>query len=161
MYTRVLIPLDGSEAAEAAVRESIRMVPAIRSVHLLVVDEPIRGAVRLDGYIMYADQWVRVRRELAEDYLRPIVEKMKKVGVEVTFSVQFGEAMAAIVRTAQTVRPDLILLGGEEGGWFRRRTGLAGLAPRLSRRVSAVVLAVQESSAPAVEAEEAPAAQAA
>jgi len=149
MYTRVMIPLDGSRAAEAAVKEAIRMAPAIRSVHLLMVDEPIRGAIRLDGYVMYVDQWFKVRREMAEDYLRPLAEELKRAGMEVTQSVQFSEAGASIVKAAGNLRVELILLGGEEGGWFRRPTGLAGLAPRLSRRVKAAVMTVQETAAEA------------
>ena len=149
MYTRVLIPLDGSPATEAAVKEAIRMAPAIRSVHLLMVDEPIRGAVRLDGYVMYVDQWFKVRRELAEDYLRPLAEELKKAGMEVTQSVQFGESGASIVKTAGNLKAELILLGGEEGGWFRRSTGLAGLASRIIRGVKAAVMTVQETAAEA------------
>lgn len=154
MYAHALVPLDGSKAAEAAVDEAIRMAPAIKSVHLLMVDEPIRGAVRLDGYIMYADQWFKVRREMAEDYLRPFVEKLREAGLEVTQSVLFGEAGLSIVKTAENLKAELILLGGEEGGWFRRPTGLAGLAPRLSRKSRAAVLTVQEGVVPAVEAQE-------
>ncbi|MEK6710221.1 MAG: universal stress protein [Nitrospinota bacterium] len=163
MYGRVLIPLDGSEAAEAAVKEAVRLAPAIRSAHLLVVDEPIRGAARLDGYVMFVDEWFRVRRGMAADYARPLAEKLQEAGVEVTHSMLFGEAGAAIVQAAQNLKPDLILLGGEEGGWFRRPTGLASLAARVSRRVSAAVLTVQEGAlpAPAPEAVEAPEAKAA
>lgn len=153
MYTRVLVPLDGSKAAEAAVKEAIRMAPAIRSVHLLMVEEPIRGALRLDGYVMYADQWYRVRREMAEDYLRPIAEELKEAGMTVSQSVQFGDAAVSIAKVAENLKAELVLLGGEEGGWFRRATGLAGLAGRISRRAKTAVLTVQESAAPVQEQE--------
>lgn len=161
MYTRVLIPLDGSEAAEAAVKEVIRIAPAVRSVHLLMVDEPIRGAVRLDGYVMYVDQWFKVRREMAEDYLRPIAEELRNAGLNVTHSVQFGEAGTSIVRAAQNLKAELILLGGEEGRWFRRATGLAGYAPRIMRSVKAAVMTVPESAPREIPLQEARATQAA
>lgn len=163
MYTRVMIPLDGSKAAEAAVKEAIRLAPAIRSVHLLMVDEPIRGAIRLDGYVMYVDQWFKVRREMAEDYIRPIAEKLKKAGIEVTRSIQFGEAGTSIVKAARNLKVELILLGGEEGGWFRRSTGLAGLASRITRQSRAAVMTVPEGAATAAEApaQEAPVTEAA
>lgn len=151
MYTHVLIPLDGSKAAEASVKEAVRMAPAIRSVHLLMVDEPVRSSIRLDGYVLYVDQWYRIRREMAEDYLRPIAEELRKVGLSVTQSVQFGEAGAAIAKAAENLKVELVLLGGEEGGWFRRPTGLAGLAPRIVRRVKAAVLTVREADIRAAE----------
>lgn len=163
MYTRVMIPLDGSKAAEAAVKEAIRMAPAIRSVHLLMVDEPIRGAIRLDGYVMYVDQWFKVRREMAEDYIRPVAEELRKAGIEVTRSIQFGEAGTSIVKAARNLKVELILLGGEEGGWFRRPTGLAGLASRITRQSRAAVMTVPEGAAAAAEApaQEAPVTEAA
>ncbi len=144
MYSRALIPLDGSEAAEAAVTEVIRMAPAVESVHLMVVENPILGARQLDGYTMYVDQIVQMRREAAMDYLRPLREKLDAAGLKVTAAVAFGDSVKSIARAAQELDVDLILLGGEEGGWFWRHTGMAEIAPRLARRVRAAVLVVQD-----------------
>jgi len=143
MHTNVLIPLDGSDGAEAAVDEAVRLAPAVKKAHLMLVESPVVKAYHLEGYTMYADHIVEMRVQSGKDYLRPFQERLEAAGLEVTVSIRFGDPVRSIVKEAEALGTDLILLGGEEGGWLWRHTGLAGIAYRLSRRVDATVLVVQ------------------
>ncbi len=142
MYSRVLIPLDGSESAEAAAEEALDLAPAMKSAHLVLVDSAVLQARRLEGYTVYVDEYVKIRKEMGKDYLLPFQKKLEAAGVRVTASIVFGDPVSTIARIAREEESDLILLGGKQGGWLARHTGMAGLAPRLSRRVDAAVMTV-------------------
>ncbi|MEE9275416.1 MAG: universal stress protein [bacterium] len=144
MYANVLIPVDGSAGSLAAVDEAIRLAPAVQKVHLTLVEQSVLRAYQLEGYVLYADRIVQARKQAGEDYLQPLSEKLEAAGIEVTTSVRFGESSSSIIRAARETEADLVLLGGREGGFLARRTGMAYLAPRLSRNLIASVVTVQE-----------------
>lgn len=142
MYSRVLIPLDGSESAEAAIEEAIELAPAVNSIHLVLVENPVFQARRLEGYTVFVDEYVKVRKEMGANYLEQFQKKLEAAGIEVKASVQFGDQVPVITKLAREEEADLILLGGREGSWLRRSTGLAGIAQRLSRRTNVAVMVV-------------------
>ncbi len=146
MYSRVLIPLDGSEGAEVAAEEALELAPAVKSAHLVLIDTVAIQARRLEGYTVFADEYAKIRKEMGKDYLLPFQKKLEAAGVQVTATIVFGDPVTAIVKIAETEGSELILLGGREGGWLARHTGMAGIAPRLSRKVSAKVMTVQGSA---------------
>lgn len=144
MYQRILIPLDGSEEAEIAVDEAARLSPNPQVVHLQLVENGAAQSRRLEGYATYADQVSDARQRAGEAYLRPLRERLEARGLRVEVSVESGNPLHQVAETAEAWRPDLILFGGAGGGWLRRLLGLARIAPRLSRRVDARVLVIQE-----------------
>ncbi len=146
MYSKVLIPLDGSEGAEVAAAEALELAPIMKSAHLVLVETTVMKARQLEGYTVFVDEYVKIRKEMGNDYLLPFQKKLEAAGVQVTASIVFGDPVTTIVKIAKKEESDLILLGGKEGGWLARHTGMAGLAPRLSRKVSAKVLTVQMSA---------------
>jgi nucleotide-binding universal stress UspA family protein len=142
MHTKILIPLDGSERAEAAVDEALELITSAGAVHLMVVDTAALQMRQLEGFTLYVDQYREIRKQSGIDYLRPFKEKIEAAGGEVTTSVAFGDPVPVIAKEAGRRGTDLILLGGSGGGWLERHTGLAKYAPRLAKRVSATVLTV-------------------
>lgn len=144
MYANVLIPVDGSAGSLAAVDEAIRLAPAVQKVHLTLVEQSVLKAYQLEGYVTYADRIVQARKKSGEEYLQPLREKLEAAGIEVATSVRFGEPSSSIIRAARETEADLVLLGGREGGFLSRHTGMAYLAPRLSRNLIASVVTVQE-----------------
>ena len=146
MYSKVLIPLDGSEGAEVAAAEALELAPAMKSAHLVLVDRTVLQARRLEGYTVFVDEFAKIRKEMGKDYLSPFQKKLAAAGVQVSATIHFGDPVTAIAKIAEKERADLIILGGKEGGWLARHTGMAGLAPRLSRKVDAKILTVQESA---------------
>ncbi len=146
MYSKVLIPLDGSEGAEVAAAEALELAPAMKSAHLVLIDTVVIQSRRLEGYTIFADEYVKIRKEMGKDYLLPFQKKLEAAGVQVTATIVFGDPVTTITKIAETEGSDLILLGGRKGGWLARHTGMVGMAPRLSRKVSAKVMTVQESA---------------
>jgi nucleotide-binding universal stress UspA family protein len=142
MYSRVLIPLDGTEKAEAAIEEALELASAVKSIHLVLVENPVFQARRLEGYTIFVDEYVKIRKEMGEDYLLQFQKKLESAGIEVKASVLFGDQVPMIEKVAREKEVDLILVGGREGSWLRRSTGLAGIAQRLSRRTNVAVMLV-------------------
>ena len=141
MYTKVLIPLDGSKSAEAAVDEALELSPAVQAVHLAVVDiwlEPLHS----EGYRAYRPR-VRELRALAQrDVLRRPQKRLEAAGVRVSTSFLPGDPVTAIAELARKDSVGLILLGAG-GGWLERYFGPAHYANRLARRVDATVVTVR------------------
>lgn len=144
MHKIALIALDGTASAEVSIDELIHMAPAVEKVHLLLVDHPIANAFRLEGYISYSDQIMEARTRSGKEYLKTFSKVLEKAGLEVSFSVSFGDSAYSIEKAALEIGADLILLGGAEGGFFMGPAGLSHLAPRVAKKVDATVVAVQD-----------------
>ena len=143
MYERILIPLDGSEEAEAAVHEVVHLSMNPQIVHLQLVESGVMQSRQLEGYTVYADQIQDARARFGDAYLEPLRRMLRDRGLRVEVSVTNGAPLNEIVQAAEELDADLILLGAGDGGWLRRRIGLAHIAPRLAKKVKAHVLLVQ------------------
>ena len=95
MYSRVLVPLDGSEDAELAIEEALELAPAMKSAHLVLVETSVLQARRLEGYTVFVDEYVKIRKEMGKDYLLPFQKKLEAVGVKVSTTVVFGDPVAS------------------------------------------------------------------
>src|SRR2546425_8825283 len=104
---RVLVPLDGSRLAEAAIPMAVDFVkdqPAATLVLLRAAE-----ASRLPALDPMEEQ-VRVVRE-AENYLASVAARLVGKGVnQVKTSVWYGPAASAIVEAAQMGKVDLIVM---------------------------------------------------
>ena len=143
MYERILIPLDGSEEAEAAVHEVVHLSMNPQVVHLQLVESGVMQSRQLEGYTVYADQIQDARARFGDAYLEPLRRMLGDRGLRVEVSVTNGAPLHAVAEAAEKLDADLILLGAGEGGWLRRRIGLSHIAPRLAKKVKAHVLLVQ------------------
>ena len=143
MHTKVLIPLDGSESAEAAVDEAVAFASSVKSVHLISVEASSVRMRQLEGFAFYAERYTAVRRQAGLDYLLPFKEKLEAAGLEVSVSVEFGDSLPVIAESVQRDRIGLVILGGSGSGWLERHTGMARYARRLARKVGATILTVQ------------------
>ena len=141
MHTKVLIPLDGSESAEAAVDEAVAFASSVKSVHLISVEASSVRMRQLEGFAFYAERYTAVRRQAGLDYLLPFKEKLEAAGLEVSVSVEFGDSLPVIAESVRRDRIGLVILGGS--GWLERHTGMARYARRLARKVGATILTVQ------------------
>lgn len=120
MYKRVLIPVDGSEMAEAIVPFILDIAgPLDLDVVLLQVNRPI-PPIALEGsqYIEVED--VEGRREAAEAYLAGLAAEMKAKGVRVTTRVRRGEPVAEILAAAKDEGADLIAMTTHGRSGFTR-----------------------------------------
>ena len=110
MYKRVLIPVDGSEVAEAILPFILEIAgPLDLDVVLLEVNRPIPPlAVEGSKYIEIEN--VTKRREDAEAYLAGLAAEMRAKGVRAETRVRRGEPVAEILAAAREEDADLIAM---------------------------------------------------
>jgi nucleotide-binding universal stress UspA family protein len=142
MHKRVLVTLDGSSFSEAVLPEAARLLAGTEAqVHLLMVaeepaatsshaeKEPLTVGVPAPGLIRIkpapvvetkAQATRRITDELREFLIAEGVP-LEKVGVAVHTAVRFGEPAAEIIRFAEELKIDLIVMA------THGHTGLARL----------------------------------
>ena len=144
MYERILIPLDGSVEAEAAVHEVVHLSVNPKIIHLQLVESGVMQSRQLEGYTLYSDQIHDARTRSGEAYVQPLRRKLEDRGLRVEISITNGAPLHEVAKRAEKLEADLILIGAGEEGWLGRRFGLARLAPRLVKRLNTHVLLVQK-----------------
>jgi nucleotide-binding universal stress UspA family protein len=109
MYERILVPLDGSEAAETILPFAEKVAgPLDAEVILLHVIADSRGEL------------VFASRARAEEYLHSLAEELSEKGIRVRTGIRFGSGSApgAILAAATALDADLIAMATQG------RTGL-------------------------------------
>lgn len=146
MYDRLLLPTDGSEAAEAALDHAVRLARAFdASVHVLSVVEPI-PAVEMDAAIVHERL-----SESAQLAVERACERLDAAGVPHESSVRDGSAHRSILAAADDTAADLILMG-THGRTGVGRVLLGSVTERVVRNADAPVMTVRhhsEADAPA------------
>ena len=102
---KILIPLDGSEMAEAAIAPALEMAQAGSSLILMRAADAriLPGTDAIDAQ-------VQAVRE-AEDYLAGVKAKLEKAGTKgVETHVWYGPAAPAVVEAARVQKIDLIVM---------------------------------------------------
>ena len=116
MYERILIPLDGSEEAEAAVHEVVHLSVNPKIIHLQLVESGVMQSRQLEGYTLYSDQIHDARTRSGEAYVQPLRRKLEDRGLRVEVSITNGAPLHEVANRAKKLEADLILIGaGEEG----------------------------------------------
>ena len=102
---KILIPLDGSEMAEAAIAPALEMAQAGSSLILMRAADAriLPGTDAIDAQ-------VQAVRE-AEDYLAGVKARLEKTGTKgVETHVWYGPAAPAVVEAARVQKVDLIVM---------------------------------------------------
>lgn len=125
MYQSILVPIDGSEHAEQALKVACRLASGSdATLHLLYV--PVLGLGDDEfGYIMGAaatDQLVRRAEANGEQLLEKTVESLGDIGPKVKSAIQWGSPARVIVDQAHDLGVDAIIMGS------RGLSDLKGLA---------------------------------
>ena len=106
-FDKILIPLDGSRFAEAALPKAVELIrdnPRATPILLRAAE-----ATSFPG-VDPIDAQVSVVQE-AEDYLETVAARLREDGVsEVRPSVWYGPAAPAIVEAARLTKPDVIMM---------------------------------------------------
>lgn len=103
---RILVPLDGSELAEAAIDAALDLGRDRSSKLVLLRAAEAHTLPGADP----TDEQVAVVRE-AEEYLSAVAERLTKRGVkDVDTSVWYGPAAAAVIEAAKLKKADLIVM---------------------------------------------------
>jgi nucleotide-binding universal stress UspA family protein len=112
---KILIGIDGSLGAEAAVEEVLhRKFPAGTQARLIIVCDPLELSVV--GYLMPNDvKWIdesnQGERAWAEDIVRQQAEKLQKAGLIVSYEVKEGDPRRILMHEAEEWQATSLFLG--------------------------------------------------
>lgn len=141
-HKKILVPLDGSETAEAILPVVERLAgPRDLTVRLLEVVEPLPSVVRSETP-MGIEALIALKREGAEQYLAKVVQPLKDKGLRVEWTVGFGRAATVIVDAAAESQADLIAMATHGRSGFGRLL-LGSVAEEVLRGASVPVLVLK------------------
>ena len=112
---RILIGVDGSLGAEAAINEvASRHFPAETEVRLVIVCDPLRPTL-VGQLIPKVKKWVeegnREEAEWAKDVVRQQAEKVKKAGFLTSYAVKEGDPRRVLVDEAEDWQATTVVVG--------------------------------------------------
>jgi nucleotide-binding universal stress UspA family protein len=140
--TRVLVPLDGSALAEAAVSVAVGLLgdrPVSTLVLIRAVDPRLPGA-----------DAVEAQRDIvraAEQYLAQVAARLERPGVTVKTAVWYGPPAASIVAAADAAGADMIVMTTHGRGGLGRLV-LGSVAEAVLRATRRPLLLVRDAGAP-------------
>ncbi len=110
MYTKILVPLDGSELAKKALGHAERLAKVFDAEIILfqvVPFMPVYGSPELVTPLIIDEK----QKETAEKYLTSLAEEVRKRGFKVTSMVRTGQQVAEeIIDFAKESGTDLIVM---------------------------------------------------
>lgn len=143
---KILVPLDGSPLAEAALPKAMELATGSRGASLLLLraaEVPVLSAAE-----PVAAQ-VEVVRE-AEEYLAEIAAKLRAAGLcDVSTSVWYGPPAPAIVEAAEVAKVDLIVMS-THGRSGLGRLFLGSVAESVLRGTHIPILLLRPTDVPVV-----------
>jgi nucleotide-binding universal stress UspA family protein len=115
-----LVPLDGSDLAEAALSSAALLATQVGAkLHLLRVVEPPSYPLYGDGYV-YVPIDEEAERADAELYLQEQVKRLAGQGVTAEAEVAYGQPDVAIAKVATEHRADLVVMATHGRGGLAR-----------------------------------------
>jgi nucleotide-binding universal stress UspA family protein len=147
MYSKVIVPLDGSKLAEGVLPHVAALIRDRASqVHLLSVAPTTRGAKwPLVDLHRRAEEQRQVKQEL-DEYLRTVAKRLEPIAANVQTSVHFGRPADEILAFANDVDADLIATSTHGRSGISRWV-FGSVADRLLRGATCPILLVQAGQA--------------
>jgi nucleotide-binding universal stress UspA family protein len=113
VYEKILVPLDGSELAEAAlpgVEELGSKLPAEVTLVQVLVQGYHNITAKGYGYVVYPEQQMESDKSTATDYLEKIGSRLQSKGVTVKIEVRYGNPAEQIIRLADEIKADMVAM---------------------------------------------------
>lgn len=144
MYQHVLIPTDGSELAERAVRHGLSLAKFIGAkVTVIVVEERLPGWLSFAGVAEADAQYVEQIKKHAANALDRVANAAKQASVPCdTVQVEDGDPYEAIIATATDRGCDLIVMASH-GRRGLSAVVLGGVTNKVLTHTKVPVLVVQ------------------
>ncbi len=138
MYERILLPTDGSEGNNRAVRQAIDLASETGAeLHVLFVVEEMPYAPEM------MDDRVEARlREIGEEAIEDIRKRADEAGVELRTAIEDGVPHRSILEYADTEGVDLIVMGTQGRSGLDRYL-LGSVTERVVRSAEIPVLTVR------------------
>ncbi|MEK7281266.1 MAG: universal stress protein, partial [Chloroflexota bacterium] len=146
----ILVPLDGSEAGEAALPYAEALARAMnKEIILLQVLEAVVFAGDLSGEVAaYSEHLVQAQWKAAEDYLSNLAKRLRRKKVASRYQILLGAPANEIARTASEQGVDLIAIS-THGRSGIARWALGSVTERIVATVDIPVLIVRAQTTPA------------
>jgi nucleotide-binding universal stress UspA family protein len=150
MFSKVLVPLDGSKVGEAALPVIEHMVSKLAAgtkveVVLIGVITLLRHWVvvgEASAPVSYTEEELNLIKKRVEDYLGRTGESLKKQGVTVSTIVSTGNAADEIIKAAEETGADLIAMSTHgRSGW--KRLAFGSITDKVMHHSSIPVLMVR------------------
>jgi nucleotide-binding universal stress UspA family protein len=145
MYSRILVPVDGSEVGDAGAAEALKLAAnsgsTVRFFNVIDLTYIARGG---EGASVYSDQLTDVTRQEAAKLLDRALERASAAGVKAesgSVEVMTGRPGDEIVLEAERCTADLIVMGTHGRRGFQRAM-LGSDAETVVRHASVPVLLV-------------------
>ena len=108
MFTRILVPLDGSQLSEVALPHALHLAQIFHSKLVLIqVLEASSGAE--GGDLIEPLSW-QIQKAESDLYLRGIVTRLGEIGLDVEYQILEGRTPETIVQYAQNNAVDLVVM---------------------------------------------------
>ncbi|MEX2468016.1 MAG: universal stress protein [Gemmatimonadota bacterium] len=136
MYRQIMVPLDGSKFAEAALPMALTVSRKTGApVHLVTVIEPVPAFAY--------EEWESAAEEWTKEYLAKLTESVSgNAGGAVTSSVLTGHVVDALQKEAGAKKADLVVMASHGRGTISR-LWLGSVADRFVRQADRPVLLVR------------------
>jgi nucleotide-binding universal stress UspA family protein len=150
MFNKILIPLDGSQLAERALRSGLQLAHRAEATLIILRSleaqpQPVPAGYVLGGSSnLWPNQLEQLTREENTRYLESIRKQVTGTGLRVKIEIQEGEAAEAIVETAESLAADLIVMSSH-GYSGLARWMLGSVAERVLHAAPCPVLMVRSS----------------
>ena len=111
-YKHILIPLDGSELAESALKDGAAIAAmSMAKITLLSVIQPIEDVINIDrSHSIFIDEQANIKQQQAYSYLHSIAERIRDEKTAVHTTVEIGNAGEVIIDYASSHDIDLIVM---------------------------------------------------
>lgn len=143
MFTRIVVPLDGSARAEHALPVAVRLARASGGSLMLVQVAALPVIYETYTAASYTAEVVEAEIEEAEDYLRTLAQSELLAGVKTETKALFGAAAQTILSVALSYNADLIVMTSQ-GKTGLKRWVLGSVAQKIARYSSVPVLVLHE-----------------
>ena len=145
MYSRIVVPLDGSDVAEYALPAAMEMARRFNApLHLVRVVDPPATNIAFGVDSMIAAKSIAMQREteraLAAEYLAENATELAGQGIEVTTSLHIGQAPAELVGV---MRPGDLFIMSSHGRSGIARWYLGSVAEQVVRQATVPVMVVR------------------
>ena len=143
MYSAILVPLDGSERAEAILRHVEELAQRYGATVILIqVVEPVPHSTGLEKtYVVLREEYERRTRQ-AELYLADVQEKLGERGIQAQTHVLHGSVVDQIITSAERENVDLIAMASH-GRRGLSRVFYGSVAAGVLHRISQPLLLIR------------------
>jgi nucleotide-binding universal stress UspA family protein len=143
MFTRIMVPLDGSARAETAIPVAARLARASGGSILLAQVAAIPRIYEFYGGSSYLGAVIDIEIQEAEAYLKTMARSEELAGIIVDTTALFGAAAQTLLSMAAQFEADLVVMTSQ-GNTGMKRWVLGSVAHKLARHSPIPVLVLHE-----------------